>query len=413
MTEITINTGAQTRDAIVFYDADCRFCAATARRYEKMLARRQCRFVPLQDPWAMEKLGLSPNEPLEEMRLLDHDGSITGGAEAVIRLARRIWWAWPLWLVAQIPDCFRLIDRSYRWFAARRNCLNGACKIRRADSHADLLPLLVLTAVAFAVRGFLPSWGFMWLLAFCIFAGCKWLTFARVPKCEKWRQLAYLFGWPGMDAKEFLGPKSAAAVPKVQPEIAILNFSVGSVLLWFAARGMKSDLLCGWAGMIGMIFMLHFGLFAILAWFWRARGINAQPIMNAPILAPSLGEFWGRRWNGAFNRLAFDNVFRPLARRTNGKLATLAAFGISGLIHELVISVPARGGYGLPSTFFLVQGLGMLAEHSGIGKRLGLARGIRGWLFTMLCTAGPAFWLFHPPFVRAVILPFMKAIGAL
>jgi hypothetical protein len=27
--------------------------------------------------------------------------------------------------------------------------------------------------------------------------------------------------------------------------------------------------------------------------------------------------------------------------------------------------------------------------------------------------AVPAFWLFHPPFIRIVILPFMKAIGAL
>jgi hypothetical protein len=36
-----------------------------------------------------------------------------------------------------------------------------------------------------------------------------------------------------------------------------------------------------------------------------------------------------------------------------------------------------------------------------------------GWLFTMLVVAGPAFWLFHPPFIGRVVLPFMQAIGAL
>ena len=38
---------------------------------------------------------------------------------------------------------------------------------------------------------------------------------------------------------------------------------------------------------------------------------------------------------------------------------------------------------------------------------------LRGRLFTLAIVAAPAFWLFHPPFVRRVILPFMQAIGAL
>jgi hypothetical protein len=36
-----------------------------------------------------------------------------------------------------------------------------------------------------------------------------------------------------------------------------------------------------------------------------------------------------------------------------------------------------------------------------------------GQFFTAFVVAVPAFWLFHPPFIRNVILPFMKAIGAL
>jgi len=45
-------------------------------------------------------------------------------------------------------------------------------------------------------------------------------------------------------------------------------------------------------------------------------------------------------------------------------------------------------------------------------RRVGLGRGWRGWLFTLIVAAAPAFWLFPPPFVRNVILPMLTFIGA-
>jgi hypothetical protein len=83
------------------------------------------------------------------------------------------------------------------------------------------------------------------------------------------------------------------------------------------------------------------------------------------------------------------------------------------LIHDLLISVPARGGYGLPTAYFLLQGLGVLAEKSKPAARLGLACGWRGWCFTFLIAGPQAFWLFHPAFVHNVILPMLRAIGTL
>jgi hypothetical protein len=41
-----------------------------------------------------------------------------------------------------------------------------------------------------------------------------------------------------------------------------------------------------------------------------------------------------------------------------------------------------------------------------------LGQGLRGRLFALAVTAGPAFWLFHPPFIHNVILPMFQAIGA-
>ncbi len=165
--------------------------------------------------------------------------------------------------------------------------------------------------------------------------------------------------------------------------------------------------------MVGMVLVLHFGFFHLLSVGWRALRVDAPPIMHAPLRSTSVSEFWGQRWNAAFNDLALRLVFRPAARRWGMAGATLLAFLVSGLVHELVISLPAATGYGLPSAYFLGQGLGVLTERSSAGKWLGLRAGVRGWMFTMIVVAGPAYWLFHPPFVRQVILPFMQAIGAL
>jgi len=151
----------------------------------------------------------------------------------------------------------------------------------------------------------------------------------------------------------------------------------------------------------------------LLSLGWRSLGVNALPLMRHPLRASSLTEFWGRRWNTAFHELASRYIFRPWQRAVGATGATLLVFLVSGLIHELVISLPARGGYGLPTTYFVVQGVGAALERSGFGKRLGLRRGLRGWLFTAAFTTGPAFWLFHPPFVLRVILPFMQAMHAL
>ena len=74
--------------------------------------------------------------------------------------------------------------------------------------------------------------------------------------------------------------------------------------------------------------------------------------------------------------------------------------------------MPAGGGYGGPTLFFLIQGAALLGERSRLGQRLGLGRGWRGWLFTVLILELPVYWLFHPPFVRHVLVPFMHVLGA-
>jgi hypothetical protein len=281
------------------------------------------------------------------------------------------------------------------------------------------LPVAILPLGVVAVGNRLPAWAFMWALAFVIYAGLKWASWWRARRQTPhaaWRSAAYLVAWPGMDAELFLHTGPPVPLPGLLAWIgAISETLLGAILLWGVARRIPEGqpLVRGWLGMAGLILLLHFGAFKISALFWQRLGVDARPIMDAPLGSTSLSEFWGRRWNLGFHQVAYDMIFAPLYKRLGVGAASFLVFVMSGLVHDLVISLPARGGYGLPTTYFVVQGVGAALERSGFGKRLGLRRGLRGWLFTAAFTAGPAFWLFHPPFVLRVILPFMQAIHAL
>jgi Membrane bound O-acyl transferase family len=288
----------------------------------------------------------------------------------------------------------------------------------RVSIAAGLAPLVVFVGIAVSSQPFLPAWGFMWALAAAIFFGLKWLSWWRARgevAHAAWRSWAYLFAWPGMDAVAFLGD-ARPAQPSVMRWIWASAKTVAGILLLFLCARMVPEslpLLRGWVGLLGLILVLHFGSFELIALAWQSLGVNAEPIMQAPVLSRSLSEFWGKRWNLGFRQLSYDFVFQPLHRGLGVAGATMLVFLFSGLIHESVISLPAHGGYGLPTGYFLLQGLGVVLERSGLGKSLGLRGGFSGWAFMAIMTAGPAFWLFHPPFVMRVVLPFMRAIRAL
>jgi len=279
-------------------------------------------------------------------------------------------------------------------------------------------PLAVLPLAVLGLRAVLIPWVFMWLLAAAIFAGCKWQTWweARAAKrARNWRlSAAYLLLWPGMDAEEFF--ETNVEKRRIEPRewlAALMKALAGAALIWFSPRVAPPGhpLLAGWVGMVGLVLFLHFGTFHLIALAWQGAGIHAEPIMQRPLESRSLSELWGKRWNLGFRKLSYSLVFRPLQRRFGAVAGTLGAFLASGLIHELVISVPARAGYGLPTAYFLVQGLGVLAERSGVGQRFGFGHGMQGRLWAALIAVGPLFCLFHPWFVSRVMLPFLRAIG--
>jgi hypothetical protein len=269
--------------------------------------------------------------------------------------------------------------------------------------------------------GEIQAWVVMWVLAWAIWMVCKVITWyaavgnGRGPNLRT-AAIAYFLGWPGMDPRPFVhreNPRSCGPALNNSRQWcgAVGTTLIGAAVIWLVARRIMpiSPFAAGWAGMIGTAMLLHFGLFRLIALFWRACGVMVEPIMREPARATSLADFW-HRWNRGFRDLAYRLIFLPLHRRIGVVGATFATFFFSGIVHDVVISVPSRAGFGLPTLYFLLQGLGVILEKSPAARRCPKSL-LRAFMYVTVIA--PMGLLFHPPFVRNVYLPFLGAIGAL
>jgi predicted DCC family thiol-disulfide oxidoreductase YuxK len=119
----------------LFFDAECFFCTRTARWVAPILKRRGMAVAPLQDPRVGALLGMSRPELLLELRFLLSDGSQYGGADAVVALAREIWWWRPLVWLSKIPGMMDVLRAGYRWVARQRSCAAENCVVPESSKH--------------------------------------------------------------------------------------------------------------------------------------------------------------------------------------------------------------------------------------------------------------------------------------
>ncbi|MHC4957412.1 MAG: MBOAT family protein [Planctomycetota bacterium] len=243
----------------------------------------------------------------------------------------------------------------------------------------------------------MPGWALMWTFCLGVVAALK----ATVAHAYGAAHPAWAWGWPGMDPERFhRAPAKTPAAAEILGALA--RITVGATLVWGVVPRLGPGYAAAWIGLVGFGLIVLFGLLHLLSIHWRARGFDAQPLFDRILTSRSLGEFWGRRWNRAFADAAQRLVYRPLARRLGPRAAVAAVFAASGLGHDLLLSVPAGGGYGLCTLYFALQGAGVFVER----------RRRRRW-FTALVVLAPLPLLFHPLFMRAVFLPFLAALGAL
>ena len=114
MTEISETSNPACK--VVLYDDACGMCLRTVARLRPLLEPRGFRFDAF--PAGVEKI---------EMKLMQPDGQVIGGADAVVAMARAVWWLRPLTFLTRLPGVMPLLRRAYRKVAANRHCISGAC----------------------------------------------------------------------------------------------------------------------------------------------------------------------------------------------------------------------------------------------------------------------------------------------
>jgi len=121
----------------ILFDADCPFCVRLVAAAKSVLAPRGFAFLPLQTSWVRNVFAIPEAQLLSEMRVLLPNRKSFGGADAIVEIAKRIWWTWPLVAFAHLPGARPALRAAYRAIAARRSCRNGACAIQRIATSTD------------------------------------------------------------------------------------------------------------------------------------------------------------------------------------------------------------------------------------------------------------------------------------
>jgi len=219
--------------------------------------------------------------------------------------------------------------------------------------------------------------------------------------------LLYLFFWPGMRPESFCrGPSAKEAVG--DRFVTGFLFFTGGILIQLALFFVWDDLNCdlgAYLGLLSFFLLVHLGFSEILFSLVRTSGWPVEPLFQSPLRSSSLREFWGQRWNLAFVDMN-KRLFLPLFPKNGNKSFTV--FGIfifSGLLHEVGISYPAKGGWGGPFFYFVLQGFLTWVEPTipFLKSRESLKK---LWIWASLLIPLP--FLFPSPFLNSFIIPYFE-----
>ncbi|XP_047062771.1 probable long-chain-alcohol O-fatty-acyltransferase 5 [Lolium rigidum] len=132
-------------------------------------------------------------------------------------------------------------------------------------------------------------------------------------------------------------------------------------------------------------------------------GLDLEPQFDRPYLSSSLRDYWGRRWNLSVPAVLRPCVYRPVrAWLGSAPAGVLAAFLVSGLMHELMICyITLRPPTGEATVLFVLYGACAVAEtwwarHDNWWRPPRLAATPLALAFV----STTAFWLFFPPIMR-------------
>jgi len=106
----------------LFFDAECRFCTRIASFLRRPMRRRGLALAAMQDPRVPELLGIPPGQVKQAIHFVLTTGQRYMGADAVLAVARELWWGRPLIVISKVPGVLHAIRGLYRWTAHLRGC---------------------------------------------------------------------------------------------------------------------------------------------------------------------------------------------------------------------------------------------------------------------------------------------------
>lgn len=263
-------------------------------------------------------------------------------------------------------------------------------------------PLRRALGLLLALPAFLVPFGVDSTLARAVLAAVAFWGFARLLDLAR-------------EPREFAPLRRVAHVLAIVDSRRVVLVSPGLDLRAFgrAALAAAGGYLSLWTGVVlapqlgglplrwlaGAVFMYCFAECAagLLAGLGRLLGARIPPVHRHPILARSLRDFWGERWNLVVNRWLRQHCFIPLARRGRPGAGLALAFAVSVGLHMWIVGAALDGAMVLSTAaFFSLQGL-LLALEGPLGVRHWPRARARVWALAGTAIPSP---LFTEPMLR-------------
>mmetsp|Transcript_167939 Transcript_167939/g.322480 ORF Transcript_167939/g.322480 Transcript_167939/m.322480 type:complete len:531 (+) Transcript_167939:62-1654(+) len=237
------------------------------------------------------------------------------------------------------------------------------------------------------------------------------------------QMMLFFFVWPGMQPARFLERKKGLDWWK-DAMWGTLWTILG--ILWCFGIKFISDagLSPEWAGLLALpavSMMGHIGAFRLLRGALRLVGYDVEQLFVDPLLATSLSDFWGQRWNIAFsdmNRFVFVAAIKAaltedlqLSKDAASLAGVFTAFVASAGLHEFGITLPVLSGFGGPSLYFVIQGFCVVVEKQTTTWRENHPICTRLIMWIALATPFPL--LFVVAFRTEIVLPLTLFIANL
>ncbi len=120
---------------VILYDGHCRLCLGAVKHFERLMPGREVELRSFREEGVLAAFpGLSLERCEQKMQLIQADGHVFEGAEAVVRaLGRRplgkLLFVYYVPGVRQVADGFYAVIARYRFRLAGRTCPDGACAV--------------------------------------------------------------------------------------------------------------------------------------------------------------------------------------------------------------------------------------------------------------------------------------------